>query len=201
VDKEKLESVIESLLFVSGEPLAVSRLAQVSGTSEEEVSDALSGLAEAYAASCRGLMLVRRDGEVQLATKAENASYLESMVKGALQESLSKAALEVLSVIAYRGPIARAEIEAIRGVNCSMTLRNLLMRELIERQGNPNDSRGYLYVVSVRFLRELGLGGASELPDYEALRRDDRVEAVLKGSDGSAADRGSEAGERLFLYS
>ena len=95
-----------------------------------------------------------------------------------MQESLSKAALEVLAVIAYRGPIARAEIEAVRGVNCSVTVRNLLMRGLIDRYENADDSRGYLYSVSFPFLRELGLSSVAELPDYETLTHDERLLSV-----------------------
>jgi segregation and condensation protein B len=96
-----------------------------------------------------------------------------------MQESLSKAALEVLAVIAYRGPIARAEIEAIRGVNCSVTLRNLLMRALIERKENETDARGYLYSISFQFLKSLGLQSITELPEYTSLMHDERVLVVL----------------------
>ncbi len=185
VQKENIQSKVESLLFLSGEPIGIERLAQVAEVTEEEVEEALIGLEEMYKAPNRGLSLVRRGGEVQLTTRPENAPILESLAKSALQDTLSKAALEVLAVIAYRGPISRVEIEAIRGVNCSVTLRNLLMRELIERTDNPNDSRGYLYAVSFPFLREMGLGNAMELPDYEALRRDERLEAVAPSSEAS----------------
>lgn len=188
MEQEKLQSIIESLLFLSGEPLAVSKLSHACGADEDEVLEAIEGLRKTYEQSGRGLAVVRHGDEVQLATRPENAAYLEQVVKDTLQETLSRAALEVLSVIAYRGPISRAEIEAIRGVNCSLTLRNLLMRELIERQDNPADSRGYVYTVSLQFLRELGLENLSDLPDYESLRKDERIERLLSEAGQSGTD-------------
>lgn len=191
---------MESLLFLSGEPIGIERLAQAAEATEEEVEEALAALEEVYQAPNRGLSLVRRGGEAQLATRPENASVLESLAKSALQDALSKAALEVLAVVAYRGPISRVEIEAIRGVNCSVTLRNLLMRELIERTDNPNDARGYLYVVSFPFLRELGLGNAGELPDYEALRKDERLEAVTSKNEDMEASANIESAEKGSMH-
>ncbi|MDD5083566.1 MAG: SMC-Scp complex subunit ScpB [Candidatus Moranbacteria bacterium] len=168
-------SAIESILFSYGEPLSVARIGQALELSEEAVLQGLSDLVERYEQLESGLSLVRIEDRVQLVTKGDNAVYIEKFTKSAMQESLSKAALEVLAVIAYRGPIARSEIEAIRGVNCSVTLRSLLLRELIERKENEDDARGYLYTISFQFLKELGLQSVSELPEYEALMHDERV--------------------------
>lgn len=173
-------SAIESILFAYGEPLSVSRLEQSLELSEEAVLEGLTNLVEKYEKLESGLSLVRIEDQVQLVTKGDNAVYIEKFAKSAMQESLSKAAFEVLAVIAYRGPIARSEIESIRGVNCSVTLRNLLMRELIERKENEDDARGYLYTISFQFLKELGLQSVSELPEYEALMHDERVPSVIE---------------------
>ena len=182
-------SALESLLFVSGEPVSVSRISKTLEISEEEVKAALEELAKKYAEdSERGLMLVRDDKTVLLATKPENALIVESLTKSALQENMSKAALEVLAIIAYRAPIARAEIDAIRGVNCSFTLRNLLLRDLISREGNPSDSRGYLYRPTLRFLQVLGIEQVSELPQYEALSQDERLRMILEQEAGAAPE-------------
>ena len=128
-------------------------------------------------------MLIENQKEVQIATKPENAHFVESLTKSALQESLSKAALEVLSIIAYRSPITRSEIDAIRGVNCSYTLRNLLLRDLISREGNPGDSRGYVYRPTLRFLQVLGIETVEKLPDYETLSQDERLKMILEQED------------------
>lgn len=169
-------SALEALLFVSGEPLSLARIEKILRFSEGDVRAAANQLREKYIADeTSGLMLVEHDRRLMLATKLQNAPYLEALSKSAFQESLSKVALEVLSIIAYRAPITRAEIDSIRGVNCSFTLRNLLLRDLIERSGNPEDSRGYIYRPSFKFLQTLGLSGVQELPDYETLSQDERL--------------------------
>ncbi|MEK9151650.1 MAG: SMC-Scp complex subunit ScpB [Patescibacteria group bacterium] len=175
-----IAAALESLLFVSGEPLSFGRLAKTLRADEDDVAAHLRALSEKYAhdAQC-GLQLVVKDRKAMLATKPENAAFIESLTKSSLQEHLSKPALEVLAIVAYRTPITRAEIEAIRGVNCSFTLRNLLLRDLIERQGNPADARGYIYLPTFRFLQSLGLKNAGELPDHATLSRDARLTMIL----------------------
>jgi len=103
-----------------------------------------------------------------LVSAPENSKYLERLITDDLQEDLTPASLEVLAIIAYKGPISRMEIEEIRGVNSSYTLRNLLIRGLIERRGHPQDSRAYVYEVSFNFLRKLGLKSIEELPEYNS---------------------------------
>lgn len=178
---DTLLSAFESLLFVSGEPLSHTRLAKTLALSEAEVSELVEVMAKRYQERAEsGLMLVRDDHSVMLTTKPSNAVAVEALTKSALQENMSKAALEVLAIIAYRAPVSRAEIDAIRGVNCSFTLRNLLLRDLISREGNPNDSRGYLYRPTLRFLQVIGLEKTTELPDYETLSKDERLQIILE---------------------
>lgn len=175
-----LASVLESLLFVSGEPISFARLAKILGTDEEHVSLSLQALADKYTHDIQcGLMIIVKDKKALLATKPENMRAVEALTKSSIQENLSKAALEVLSIIAYRSPISRSEIEAIRGVNCSFTLRNLLLRDLIERQDNPKDAREYVYFPTFRLLESLGLRGTEELPDYKTLSQDERLKMLV----------------------
>ncbi len=175
-----LLSSLEALLFVSGEALMCTRLAKILSVSEDEIRSAGKELALRYQGEAeRGLMIVATHEALLLATKPEHAPLVENLTKSELQENLSKAALEVLAIVAYRAPISRAEIDAIRGVNCSFTLRNLLLRDLISREGNPSDSRGYLYRPTVQFLETLGLGQISELPDFETLSQDERLKLIL----------------------
>lgn len=175
-----LASVLESLLFISGEPIAFSRLAKILGTDEEQIVTLLEALREKYVSDVQsGLMIVVKDKKVLLATKPENMTAVEALTKSSIQENLSKAALEVLSIIAYRSPISRSEIEAIRGVNCSFTLRNLLLRDLIERQDNPKDAREYVYFPTFRLLQSLGLQGTEDLPDYKTLSIDERLKMLV----------------------
>lgn len=176
------ESGIEALLFISGEPVSIMRLKTLLDIENDEVmAEALKTLRERYLNDASsGLMLIEHDGKVELATKPALATLVEALTKSTLQESLSKAALEVLSIIAYRSPIARSEIEAIRGVNCSYTIRALLLRGLVERSGNPEDARGYIYRPSFAFLEHLGLSSVEALPDYTALSTDPRMKIIAE---------------------
>lgn len=176
----KIRSILESLLFVSGEPLKISRLVKLIGSEKSEIEAALADLEKFYADNVGGLVLLRKDDEVQLATRPENSGFVDQLFKSEIQEALSPAALEVLSIIAYRSPITRAEIEMIRGVNCSYTIRNLLMRGLIDRVDNPKDSRGYIYKVSFELLKKLGVENIQKLPDFENLSKDERVDSIIK---------------------
>jgi segregation and condensation protein B len=145
------------------------------------VRDHLDALAEKYTHDVQsGLMIVVKDERVMLATKAEHAPFIEALTKSTLQEHLSKAALEVLSIIAYRSPITRSEIEAIRGVNCSFTVRNLLLRDLIERKDNPQDAREYVYFPTFRFLQSLGIESTEALPEYQTLSQDERLKMIAE---------------------
>lgn len=169
----KLESIIESLLFAHGEPLTLKAIAKIIETSEDDIKKALGELA----ADCRkedsGMALLEKDGEYQLGSKPEHAPYIEKLVKSGLSEELSKAAVETVAIVAYKGPLSRAEIEHIRGVNSSFTLRNLLMRGLIERIDSPKDARSHWYRVSFDFLKHLGLAKIDDLPQYLELRKEE----------------------------
>ncbi len=175
---EKLKSIIESILFLSGEPVKLTKIAKITGAKMPEVENTVMALSLDYSKS-RGMVIIKKEDWIQMVSNPENASFLDDLVKSEIQENLSKAALEVLSIIAYRGPIGRIDIEAIRGVNCSFTLRSLLMRGLLERMDNPNDNRGYLYKISFDFLRKLGIKKVDDLPDFEILSKDERIDAVI----------------------
>lgn len=179
MEKNKLISVLESVLFVSGEPVKKSKLLKILAVEGEGLEEALIFLSEKYQDEQSGLILLKKGEEVQLVSDPENAEFIEGLVKSELQDSLSSAAMEVVSIIAYRGPISKAEIEAIRGVNCAYTLRNLLLRGLIERNDNPNDSRGYVYMISFDFIKKLGIEDVKKLPEYDILSVDERINSII----------------------
>lgn len=175
MDQKKLESVVESILFISGEPVKIARICKITQAKKSEVENAVTALKNRYSVGF-GLAIISKENEIQMTTNPENASFISTLVKSEIQENLSRAALEVLSIVAYRNPISRANIEAIRGVNCSFTLRSLLMRGLLERVENPKGNRGYLYKISFDFLKKMGLESVERLPDYESLSKDKRLE-------------------------
>ncbi len=179
MELENVKSIIESILFLSGEPLKLLKISKITGASKAETENAILSLQNDYAADKRGLIILKKEDEFQMATNPENASFIDQLVKSEMQEALSRAALEVISIVAYRGPITRSEIEAIRGVNSSYTVRSLMLRGLMERIENPNDSRGYLYKISFDFLKKLGIDSVERLPEFETLSKDSRIDSII----------------------
>ena len=182
MEKKMLGAALESVLFVSGEPVSFAKLAKVCEVSQEEVRAALDELSAEHVARQGGISVVCDAKSAQLVTNPASAAYVEKLVTGELQEGLSQAALEVLAIVAYRGPISKPQIEAIRGVNCSYTLRNLMMRGLIERAANPQDGRGYAYAVSLELLKKLGVDRIEKMPEYAILSKDERLEQIIQSS-------------------
>lgn len=164
----KLKNVIESILFLHGEPMSVHRLSKLTKEPEDAVKHALRELSSDL--DGRGVVLIEKGNEWQFATHPENRAVVQNFMKGEFTEELTKTALETLAVVAYKGPVTRAEIEYIRGVNSSFTVRNLLMRGLIERKENPKDARSYLYEVSFDFMKHFGLQKKEDLPQFAELR-------------------------------
>ena len=167
---KNIDASIETLLFAYGAPIGVAKLAKLLGISSDECRTALAAFGGKLAADpSRGLVLVLNGDEVALATKPELKELLESLMKGEFQETLTPAALETLSLVAYLGPVVRAEVDYIRGVNSSFTLRSLLIRGLIERSPAEKGG-GYVYQASIDFLKHMGLTDVGQLPEYEKYR-------------------------------
>jgi len=159
-----LDAGIEAVLFVKGEPMAVKDLAKLFQTGRSEIEEALAALKEKL--SGRGLTLVRKEDLVSLANAPRYSEMARALVEEETGSKLTKAGLETLAIVAYKGPVSRPEIDYIRGVNSSFILRNLLVRGLVERIIHPEDSRSFLYKPSFGLLRHLGVGDISELPEY-----------------------------------
>src|SRR3989344_3816447 len=167
MESKNLLSKIEALLFIYGEPMELKKLAKMLSVSDSDTKEGLRLLEEELVRAERGLALIRSGNKVQLATKPEFAKILEDITKQEFNEALTPAALETLSIVSYAGPISRADLEYIRGVNSSFTLRALLMRGLVERSVDPKRGNAYLYSPSFELLRHLGLDKVELLPDYE----------------------------------
>ena len=155
MDSKQLKSVIESLLFVSGEPIRLAKLVKICSVPKDDIISEINSLNDDYQKEQRGFNIIQKEDLFQLATNSENSEFVSQLVSGELGTELSRAALEVLSIVAYRGPVTRMQIETIRGVNCSYVLRSLLIRGLVERKDTV-DIRGYLYEISFDFLKSLG---------------------------------------------
>jgi len=162
-----LKSQIESLLFLADRPLKKKELAKLTNSKLKDVEAVVSELVDDYNLKDGGIKIIDNGDTVQMVTNPENTEIVKKFLKEEVSGELTPASLETLSIIAYRGPITRDEIEQIRGVNCAIILRHLLIKDLIEKVEKDNQE---LYQVSVNFLRHLGLTNLNELPDYERLR-------------------------------
>lgn len=165
-----LDAKIEAILFWKGEPISLKRLAFWLGVNEKEIKEALDELEKKLID--RGVALLRKDNEVALGTAPALSDLMESLAKEELSGELSKASLETLTIILYRGPVGKQEIDYIRGVNSSYTLRSLLIRGLAERLENPSDRRTYLYKPTFDLLSYMGIKRLEDLPDYQAVREE-----------------------------
>jgi len=168
---ENLSAKIEAVLFAYGEPISIERLSKILKIDLTELEAALKDLETELSRQERGIVLIKNNGKIQLATKPELTSLLEDIIKQEFTEDLTQTALETLSIIAYAGPISRADIEYIRGVNSSFTIRNLLLRGLIERMTDPKRANAYIYTASFDLIKRLGILKVEDLPDYEKYKQ------------------------------
>lgn len=177
-----LKSKIESLLFIAGKPLAPKDMAQVIGEkiSVKEINSAVDELLKDYQEQNRGVRIIKSASAVQMTTAGENAATVQNFIKEETVSELTKPSIETLTIIAYRGPIAKWELERIRGINCSLILRNLMLRGLVEERFDNKRKETY-YAITLDFLKYLGVSDARQLPDYENLRNNENIEKFLKG--------------------
>lgn len=175
----KLTTKIESLLFVATKPLPIKKIAELCGANATDTRAALDELTTLLNQAERGVHLLNIGDKYQLATHPDAGKLVADYVKSELTGELTRPALETLTIIAYRGPITKAELDIIRGVNCSLILRNLLIRGLIEGE-EDKQRRTTVYQVTFDFLRHLGVTATKELPDYETLSSHQVLEKVLK---------------------
>ncbi len=162
-----VKKILEAVLFVASKPFKAKDFAKIFELEESAVKLALDALAEEKKDS--GIVLLENRGEYQLSTNSACSTQVKNFLNAELREKLTDATVEVLAIIAYRQPISKAEIEAIRGVNSQYSLRHLLMRGLIEKINNPADARSFLYQTTTEFLMHMGMISVSELPEFAKL--------------------------------
>lgn len=159
-----LESKIEAILFWKGEPISIKKLEDILKVSKNEIAEAVARLKENLVN--RGIVLLEKENEIALGTAPELSDLIENLQKEELNKDLSKASLETLSIVLYKNGVSRAEIDYIRGVNSSFTLRALSIRGLVEKIADPKDNRRYIYRPSFELLSYMGVKSVQELPDY-----------------------------------
>lgn len=171
----ELKSTIESLLFIAHRPLTLAEMARFTDKKIEDIKKVLQELIAEYKDDHKGITIVQNGTEYQMVTNAKNSKAVSKFLKEEITGELTPASLETLSIIAYRGPIVRSDLEQIRGVNCSIILRNLLIKGLIIEL----DKEKQIYHVSLDLIRQLGISDVQELPNYNRLKRDIPLSSLI----------------------
>ena len=166
--------------------MTISQLSGLLKKNAKEVGTAGDELVEDYKQSGGGIQIIKNGSKYQMVSSPENAHLVQEFIKDETTGELSRPSLEALTIIAYRGPITKIELDRIRGVNCALIIRNLLLRGLIEGRADKIKKETY-YRVTLDFIRFLGINDIKELPDYEKLNQDDTIDRVLAGSEGGQA--------------
>ncbi|GAB3229626.1 hypothetical protein GCM10027447_23150 [Glycomyces halotolerans] len=175
-DDVDLGAVLEAILMIAEEPLAEEFLSSVLERPLSEVRETLGRLSAEYTGDGRGFDLRRQAGGWRFYSRADYAAYVERFVTDGASARLTKAALETLAVVAYRQPVTRGRISAIRGVNCDGVIRTLLARGLVEECGSDPDSTATLYRTTTLFLEKLGLDSVAQLPELAPFLPDDMTD-------------------------
>lgn len=176
--KKTIKSVFESMMFVWGEPLDVKLAAEIFNISRQEAYGHFKELQSEYEQEGRGLQIREINRSFQLVTKPENTEYIEKLCTPVKRRRLTQSALEVLAIVAYKQPVTKGEIEAVRGIRCDRVLDGLKKKDLVTELGRSSAiGRPILYGTTDSFLKNFGFTNLKELPDI------DDIEEVMLVSD------------------
>jgi segregation and condensation protein B len=181
-----LSHQLEAILFTAARPFTIKRLAEILDVASKDIEEALAEYEKRLEST--SLMLQRVGVDILLVTRPEYAEVVQKIARDEIHGELTRPALEALTILAYRGPLTRPELEQIRGVHSSMIIRNLLLRGLVEekedtRLGQPT------YTVTSDYVRHLGLKSLEDLPRYEELRGHSNVVDVLKDLEEASGNK------------
>ncbi len=169
---------LESVLLISDKALKIKELSKKLEINKKEIKELITSLEEKFNQDDSGIHILINNDKIQFTTNPISEEIVKEFVKEELNSNLSDASMETLTIIAYRGPITKSELEQIRGVNCSIILKNLLIRNLIEKSLDK-ERMTETYTTSLEFLKYLGLNKTNELPDYEKLHSNEIIDKIL----------------------
>lgn len=170
METKELESIIEAVLFASGDPISLDKLAEIVDMDAETTKSVVDRLADSFQYNQRGIRILALEDKYQMATNGKYAEYVQRIVEPKTRRPLSASAMEVLAVISYKQPTTRQEVEKVRGVNCDYAITRLLERGLIEEQGRLDaPGKPVLFGTSDEFLRCFGIRSLKDLPELEGL--------------------------------
>jgi segregation and condensation protein B len=191
---ESIKSILESLLFVNEKPISLDELCAVLEAPKKDIEAALQDLTTQYLSRNGGVCIVQVAGGYQMCSSPTNEPWIKKMYRERSKHKLTGPSLETLAIIAYKQPLARIEIEAIRGVNIDGVIRHLLSLGLIKTEGRKEVvGRPFLYVTTRKFLEYFGLNSLKDLPKLEEFtaiaQKDHLLQPAVEGEGGLAADQ------------
>lgn len=191
--KKAIKSAFESMMYVWGEPLDVKMAAEVFDISKNEAYEYFKELQNEYEEEGRGIVIREVNKAFQFVTRVENAQYVETLCTPIKTKKLTQSALEVLAIIAYKQPVTKGEIDAIRGIKCDRVIEGLVKKNLIEEVGRSDSiGRPILYGTTDSFLKNFGFSSIKELPDIEDIAGALNVDVE---EDGETESQGTVAGQ------
>ena len=168
MNNKTIKSAFESMLFTWGDPLPAKDAANVFGIETQQALELMRELQEEYEQEGRGIVIREIDGAFQYVTREENATYIEKLCTPVKSKRLSQSALEVLAIVAYKQPVTKGEIEAIRGIKCDRVMEGLMAKGLVEAVGRSQAiGRPILYGTTDEFLKNFGFSSIKDLPEIE----------------------------------
>jgi segregation and condensation protein B len=202
LEDQELKAALESLLFVAGNPLSIDRMKGIfDETPQEQIEAQLQALRQEYEERSAGIMLVEVAGGFQFATHPDSAVWIRKFKAVKVSSKLSRPALETLAIVAYKQPITRTEVEAVRGVNIGGIMRNLMERRLVKIVGKKDvPGKPMMYGTTTDFLQYFGLKDLSNLPtlkEFQELEAGEEImeEAPIQDQEGADGSEGSDIPE------
>lgn len=176
-----LKSALESMMFMWGEPLDVKTAAEVVGREPKDVETAFEELMEEYDSEARGIRIRRIERGYQMTTFEENGDYIRRLCAPIRKRRLSQSALEVLAIIAYKQPVTKGEIEAVRGIKCDTVVAGLIKKDLVKERGRSDSiGRPVLYGTTDKFLQYMNMESLKDLPRLEEFVEDRTVDGNVQ---------------------
>lgn len=188
-----MKSAVESMMFTWGEPLEAKMAADVLNITKEEAYELFKELQAEYEQEGRGIVIREVNRAFQFVTREENADYVRRLCTPVKAKKLSQSALEVLAIIAYKQPVTKGEMEAIRGIKCDRVVEGLMKKNLVEEVGRSTAiGRPLLYGTTDTFLKNFGFASLKELPDIEDIESvlNDELDVDGQGSDADSVAAG-----------
>ena len=180
-NKTKLKGIIEAILFTIGESVTLDRLASVLEKDPEDLKVILEEMKIDYSAEERGICLIELDGAYQICTKIETYDYVRKLVSQPKKRSLTDVMLETLSIIAYKQPVTKQEIEAIRGVKCDFAVNKMIEYKLVKELGRLETlGRPIVFGTTEEFLRCFGVSSIEELPDIDEVTKQSFMDEAME---------------------